>query len=514
MPADLATALYTTANVRRIDRAAIDQHGIASYSLMQRAARAAFALLRRRWPRARRLCLLVGQGNNGGDALLLGELARHAGLEVVAVTIFDDADETTGEDHARAHAAFVEAGGGLISPSTFSALPDADVIVDGLFGTGLNRAIDGFAASLIEQVNASEHDVLALDIPSGLDADSGCCLGPTLRAQATISFVAWKRGLFTAAASDQCGDLELALLDIPAAARSAIAPDARLLDERIDLLLSARMHDSNKGDFGHVLAIGGDRGMAGAIRMTGEAALRVGAGLVTIATRSEHAQVLNSARPELMVRSVDDPQSLSALLDHASVVALGPGLGQSAWAHALWDSALRADRTCVMDADALNLLARAPLPLPKNAVLTPHPGEAARLLGVDTKQVQADRYGSVRELAVRYKAVVVLKGAGTLIADPDGHVAVCPWGNPGMASAGMGDVLTGVIAGMMAQGLSPWDAARLGVAVHGRAGDLAAGKRPRGLIASDLFDPLRTLVNSEPVNADLVNADSADKTGK
>ncbi|MCR6701960.1 MAG: NAD(P)H-hydrate dehydratase [Dokdonella sp.] len=487
-PAD--TALYTADQVRRIDRAAIERCGIAGYALMQRAAAAAFASLRRRWPDARRLCLLVGAGNNGGDAALVGAAALQAGWSVEAVMT----RPPRGEDAGRAHEAYVAAGGRFVGGGQ-TQLPDADVYVDGLFGTGLDRAPAGADADWIERLNASARPVLALDLPSGLSADTGRPLGPVVRATATMSFVGWKRGLFTAAGADCCGERELATLMLPAAAYAGIEPDARLLDARIADRLGPRAADVNKGSFGHVLAIGGDHGMGGAIRLAAEAALRCGAGRVSVATRAEQIGAINAARPELMAHGVDGLPALAPLLDRADVIALGPGLGQGAWSHALWDRALASALPAVIDADALNLLARLPAAVPAGSVLTPHPGEAARLLGCDAEQVQADRYAAVRRLAAQHRAVVVLKGAGSLIAHPDGRVAVCPWGNSGMASAGMGDVLTGVIAALLAQRLDAWDAARFGVALHARAGDLAAGVQPRGLLAADLFDPLRALVN-------------------
>jgi NAD(P)H-hydrate epimerase len=244
-----------------------------------------------------------------------------------------------------------------------------------------------------------------------------------------------------------------------------------------------------------VLAIGGDAGMGGAIRLAGEAALRVGAGLVSVATRAEHIAAINAARPELMAHRVDGPQELEVLLERATVIALGPGLGQRAWGHALWHTAIAAGKAMVLDADALNLLAAQAIALPDRVVLTPHPGEAARLLGCDTAAIARDRFGSARELAQRYRAVVVLKGAGSLIASPEGDATVCPWGNPGMASGGIGDVLTGVVAGLLAQGLDAWKAACCGVALHALAGDAAARGGEAGLVACDLFAPLRALRN-------------------
>jgi NAD(P)H-hydrate epimerase len=270
------------------------------------------------------------------------------------------------------------------------------------------------------------------------------------------------------------------------------AADARLLEPRT---LPPRRRDAHKGNCGHVLAIGGDSGTAGAIRLCGEAALRAGAGKVSVATQPEQLVALNSARPELMAHAINGPQALEPLLQQASVLAVGPGLGQRAWGHALWLTALDADRPLVLDADGLNLLAKEPRRFSLSTVLTPHPGEAARLLGSTAAAVEADRFAAVRALARQFNAVVVLKGAGSLIADPDGRLDVCPWGNPGMASGGMGDLLTGIVAALMAQGCSAWEAACLGVGLHARAGDRAARDGERGLLATDLLGPLRLLLN-------------------
>ncbi len=490
VPPDLTVSLYTAAQVRRIDHAAIDGCGIAGFELMRRAADAVFATLRRRWPDARRIAVLAGAGNNGGDALLVGSLALQHGFDVVAFA----ASNAPKDDAARARAMFMEAGG-RVSP--FQPLPDlstADVIVDGIFGTGLSREVENDVAALIGRANESGRPILAIDIPSGLSADTGMRLGTAIRAHATVSLVAWKRGLFTGDAADCVGTRELAPLDVPSAAYAGIKPDATLIGGAIEQTLPARRGNVNKGNFGHVLAIGGDHGMGGAIRLTGEAALRCGAGLVSVATRESNVAALIAGRPELMARGVEDAPALDSLLARASVVALGPGLGRGDWGTSLWRAAMATALPLVVDADALNRLAAEPRALP-NAVLTPHPGEAARLLGCDAAAVQADRFAAVRTLAQRYAAVIVLKGAGSLVAAPHGRVAACAWGNAGMATAGMGDVLTGVIAALLAQGLTPWDAACTGVALHARAGDLAAGDAPRGLIASDLFAPLRELAN-------------------
>jgi len=484
-------ALYTAAQVRRIDRAAVEACGISGYELMSRAAAAAFAALRRRWPTARRIAILAGAGNNGGDAWLLGREASAYGLETEVVAL---AEPATAEA-ARARAAYLAAGGRCVVADEASRLDDFDVYVDGLFGTGLSRPIDGLAARLVEELAPRHARVLALDVPSGLSADRGVAGSPCVRAALTVSFVGWKRGLFTGDGADACGARELAPLDIPARAYDGIVPDARLFGGELDALLPPRAGNVHKYRFGHVLAIGGDHGYGGAVRLCAEAALRCGAGVASVATRATNAAAVNTLRPELIAHAVEDSAALDPLLDRADVVALGPGLGRGEWGAALFERACAAGKPLVVDADALGLLAQRRPVLPPALVLTPHPGEAARLLDCDSRAVQDDRYAAVRELARRYAAVVVLKGAGSLVADPRAEVEACPWGNPGMATAGTGDVLTGVVAALLAQGLAPWDAARLAVAWHARAGDAAAGDAPRGMLAGDLMQPLRLLAN-------------------
>ncbi|MGF6711926.1 hydroxyethylthiazole kinase-like uncharacterized protein yjeF [Luteibacter sp. W1I16] len=478
-------ALFTSVQSRTIDRRAIDELGIPGFELMTRAAAAAFAMLRRRWPAARRLRVVCGAGNNGGDGYLVARDALASGLSVDLVAL----DPPRAGDASHAREAFEALGGAVHALTGWSALPPADVIVDAIYGTGLNRAPAGDAAGAIEAINASGLPVLALDVPSGLSADTGACPGVAVHATATASFIVHKRGLHTYRA-EVAGELELFDLDLPPSVLET--PDAHLLEPGA---LPRRPRDSHKGANGHVLAIGGDHGTGGAVRMAAEAALRTGAGLVSVATREENVLAMNAARPELMAHGVDGPQALQPMLDKASVLALGPGLGQAAWGHALWTTALDAGLPTVLDADGLNLLHAEPRRLPERIVLTPHPGEAGRLLGISTADVQADRFAAARDIARRYGAVVVLKGNGSLVVSPDGEVAVCPWGNPGMASGGMGDTLTGIIAGLIGQGCDTYEAACLGVGLHARAADVAARAGERGLLAGDLLDPLRRLVN-------------------
>jgi len=480
--------LYTVEQVRALDRRAIDDLGISGLELMSRAANAAFAGLCRHWPQARRIVVFCGPGNNGGDGYLLASLAHGSGMHVEVIEL---ADASRG-DATSARDAWQRSGGYTHRWQQDGPLPRADVYIDALYGTGLNRAPDASAAALIERINTAGVPVLALDVPSGLNADTGDCPGAAIDAQLTISFIAAKRGLYTGRAATKVGVLQVDTLGLPEILWQGMPSDASLLDA---MHLPPRARDAHKGDSGHVLAIGGDHGTAGAIRLCGEAALRSGAGLVSVATRGENLFALNSARPELMAHAVHGPQELQPLLERATLLAVGPGLGQGAWGHALWLTALDSGKPLVLDADGLNLLARETRSFTVPAVLTPHPGEAARLLEITTAQVQCDRFAAARALARRYHAVVVLKGAGSLIAHPDGRLDVCTWGNPGMGSGGMGDLLTGVVAALMARGCCPWDAARMGVGLHARAGDLAARAGERGLLASDLLEPLRTLGN-------------------
>lgn len=495
--------LYSVAQTRRIDRVAAQQPACSGSALMERAGAAAFALLRRRWPAAQRLGVLCGAGNNGGDGYVLGRLAQVAGLKVSLAAVGGLPRAGSEADTARQ---WFIACGGVEYGDASAALGDAEVVVDALLGTGLDRPPGGPVADAIAAINAAGRPVLALDVPTGLDADTGRTPGTAVQADATISFVARKQGLYTGIARDCCGQMAFDDLGVPEVALAAAgeAP-AVLLD--LSLLRAAflppRRRDAHKGDCGHVLVLGGDHGYGGAVRLAGEAAARAGAGLTSVATRPQHVPALIAGRPELMVRGVDTAADLTPLLARAGVLAIGPGLGQGDFGRALFGTALGSGLPLVVDADALNLLAAMP-ERRTDWILTPHPGEAARLLGTDTAQVEADRYAAVRALQSRFGGVVVLKGAGTLVCDGRMPIGVVPYGNPGMASGGMGDVLTGLIAALWAQGLPPLAAAALGACVHGAAGDtLASRQGERGLLAGDLPGVLPALLNGTDDGADL-----------
>jgi len=490
---DLSHSLYQPSQVRDMDAYAIGTLGVDGYVLMERAGTAAYRWLRERWPYARSVAVVCGLGNNAGDGYIVARLALRDGLGVRVLRL-GDAGRLRGD--ARRAADDYSAVGGTCEVFSAEALAGADVVVDAIFGTGLDRAVEGEWAEAIVALNAAGKPVLALDIPSGLHGGSGQVLGVAVAAEATITFLALKSGLFTGAGPAVVGELRLDDLALPAAVRERMAPVAQLLSpDQLASWLPRRPRDAHKGLFGHVLVIGGDHGMGGAARMAAEAAARVGAGLITVATRPTHVGAMLAARPELMCRGVDTPAELVPLLERATVVAVGPGLGQGEWGQGMLEQALRFDGPLVVDADALNLLAQSPQKR-ERWILTPHPGEAARLLSSANRQVQSDRFAATEALLERFGGVVVLKGAGTIVGAAGTTPRICAHGNPGMASGGMGDVLTGVIAALAAQRLPLPDAAAAGVLLHALAADdAAAAGGERGLLASDLFPYLRRRAN-------------------
>mgnify|MGYP001809635032 CR=1 FL=1 len=488
----LPDVLYRAEQVRHLERIAIEQHGIPGSELMNRAGEVAYRVLREHWPAERGMTVLTGIGNNAGDGYVMARLARADGLAVRVLQLGDIA--RLRGDAATSCAAYRAAGGVIDAYQRVPAEPG--VIVDAMFGTGLERPVEGVWAEAVTAVNARHTGVLAVDIPSGLHADTGQVMGIAVRASVTVSFIGLKQGLFVGAGPDCRGQLHFSTLDVPAAVYAQEHPSMWRSDWRQQRqTLTPRSRVAHKGDCGHVLVIGGAPGMSGAVRLTGESALRAGAGLVTVVTHPAHAAVLNLTRPELMVSGVADPRELVPLIARADVVAVGPGLGRDAWGRRLWERVQTLGLPLVVDADALNLLAESPL-AGRDWILTPHPGEAARLLGVKVAEVERDRPRAVAEIQRRYGGVAVLKGAGTLIQGrPTRPPVVCSDGNPGMATAGSGDVLTGVVAALRAQGLEGEEAACVGVCLHAAAGDAAARGGERGLVAGDIVAALRPVAN-------------------
>ncbi|QTF91722.1 NAD(P)H-hydrate dehydratase [Halomonas sp. BM-2019] len=485
--------LYRAAQVRELDRRTIAA-GLAGFALMQRASAAAWQVLRQRWPGARSLTVLCGAGNNGGDGHVLAALAAAEGLAVQRI-LLKEIEELAGD--ARLAADMATAAGVAAEPWEAGMALEGEVVVDALLGTGLSGEVRGAFREAIAAVNASGRPVYAIDIPSGLHADTGAVLGEAVRATATATFIGDKLGLHTGAAADHVGELAFLDLGVDARAEADLSPAAELLDERlIGAWLPPRPRTAHKGDCGHALILGGAPGFGGAALLATEACARLGAGKVSLATAPEHVTASLTRRPEVMAhgaRGVSDLGTLPALAD---VLVVGPGLGQGSWGQAMLQAALDAGRPLVVDADGLNLLAtRFPEARRDDWILTPHPGEAARLLGITAAEVEADRPAAALALRERWGGVAVLKGAGTLVAGPTG-LAVCTFGNPGMASGGMGDGLSGMLGALLAQGLPLEAAARLGVLVHARAADLAAADAgERGLLAGDLASYARILVN-------------------
>lgn len=489
---ELPSALYRASAVRELDRIAIEEQGIPGFELMSRAGQAAFDLLRDRWPRARNLCIFCGVGNNGGDGYVIAALAEKAGFEAHVVQVGEVA-KTRGDALTALQRAEEE--GASFAAFDPAEVYRADVIVDALLGTGLSGDVRGDYVEAIAAINGSGCPVLAVDTPSGLCSDTGQVLGSAVKANCSISFIGLKQGLLTGQAPDYVGDLYFASLQVPTEVLEQLPPNAILINKpRIREWLPPRSRLSHKGNNGHVLVIGGDLGMGGAVAMAAEAAGRAGAGLISVITRPQHVSAILARRPECMVVGVEEDADIDAQLDRADVVVVGPGIGQNPWGQTLLRQTLATRLPLVVDADALNLLGS---DSPRgNWVLTPHPGEAARLMSGTTEAIMEDRFAAVRGLQQQYGGAVVLKGAGSLIASSAGRVWVCHSGNPGMATGGMGDVLSGVIGGLLAQGLTLEQAAVAGVQVHAAAGDSAAEQAgQRGLLATDLMPYIRRLVN-------------------
>ncbi len=488
-----STLLYQTKQIHELENIAIQQCSVSIDTLMQRAGTVVFRELKKHWPKAKNITVVCGKGNNGGDGYVVASLARKAKLNVQILQLVPTKNLTGAARNAANKCQKLK-----IKTSLFSVekLAKSDVVVDALLGTGLAGAVQPQFRVAIEAINASKIPVIAVDLPSGVDANTGQVLGEAIHAELTISFIGNKIGLFIGEARDCIGSVICDDLDLSAKIFAQVKASAQILNLAEEITsLPPRTRIAHKGNFGHVLVIGGDYGMGGAVRMAAEAAARVGAGLVSVATRLEHVSMINVARPEVMAHGIEKAEQLDPLLQGASVIILGPGLGTSDWGKMLFYAALATKKPLVVDADALNILA-ANHQARNNWILTPHPGEAARLLNTTTQAIQANRLVTVQNLQQNFDGVCVLKGAGTLIATSDAMVQVCDAGNPGMASGGMGDILSGIIGGLLAQGLSLFNAANLGVLVHAIAGDLVAMEQgERGMLALDLLPVVRKVLN-------------------
>ncbi|MBA2656635.1 MAG: NAD(P)H-hydrate dehydratase [Tatlockia sp.] len=486
-------ALYQVAQIRSIELLVKKELGLSDDELMSRAGTSAFLTLKKRYPNVRSLAVFCGSGNNAGDGYVLARLAHTNGYSVV----INQYKSIENLPPAACHAALQALAAGVICQCIDDPIDsEAELIVDALLGIGLKGQVYGPLATAINQINEAKLPVIALDIPSGLNADTGQVMGICVRATHTLTFIANKLGLMTQDGFDQCGEIICLDLELEKYL-AAILPAACLLDDSLcKTLLAPRLKNSHKNHFGHVLIIGGGYGMPGSVCLAATAALRIGAGLVTIATRPDHANQALPSLVEAMIYGIDEPEQLQALITRATVCVIGPGLGEDEWARAMFTLALASQLPMIIDASALRLLAQN-AQQDDNWILTPHPGEAASLLDCTTADIQKDRYQAIIRLQEMYGGNVILKGAGSLVATSDSEIYLCNAGNPGMASAGMGDVLSGVIGGLVAQGLLLADAAKLGTWLHACAGDAAAAQGERGLLASDLMPYLHQLANPE-----------------
>jgi len=482
--------IYTTSAIREIEARA------GKARLMERAGLAAAELARSLCGDTSRSILVVaGPGNNGGDAL---EVATHLKRWFFRVTVVFAGNRGRLSGDAGAALAKWEAAGGTL----LDAIPAGarfDLAVDGLFGTGLKRQLEGNYAVFVDQLNALRAPILALDIPSGIDADTGAVMGRAVRAAHTITFIAYKPGQLTLDGPDHCGELRVDSLGLDPPA--LLEPEGALLDADIlAAAVAARPRNFHKGMAGSVGILGGSAGMVGAAVIAGRAALRCGAGRVYLGMLAPRPPNVDAANPELMLR---EPRALleKGLLD---VLVAGPGMGKSEASARALRAALAAPVALVLDADALNLiggsraLSAAAAKRAAPTIMTPHPAEAARLLGQTTRRIQSDRVAAARELAARYRGLALLKGNGSVIAEPGRRFWINPSGNPGMASAGMGDALAGIVAALCAQGAAPLSALLAGTWLHGAAADAlaASGAGPVGITASEVIDSARALMNA------------------
>lgn len=484
--------VYSIAQIRALEEFAKTELSMDEFTLMELAGCAASNVLSSEWPNALKIIVFCGQGNNAGDGYVMARIAKERGLEV-DVYVLGNVDKYS----ASAKHAYIQCREAGVPIYAYHAqtIDKADLLVDALLGIGIKGSIRNDYWKAIEAINRSNIPVFSLDVPSGLDAQTGSVLGIAIKAVCTLSFIALKPGLTTGDGLDYCGKLVVDTLNLKRC-HQAMNPLAKLLSSTVvQKWLLPRRRNSYKGEFGHVLIIGGNKGMAGAARLAAESALKVGAGLVSVATYPGHTSTILSKYPEIMCHEMSEGGSLSPLLEKATVLVIGPGLGQDHWARHLFQQAIASPLPKVIDADGLNLLEQLPN-CEQNWVLTPHPGEAAHLLGLaNAGEVQKDRFSALKKL-VCLGGIWVLKGAGTLIALQNEPIAICEKGNPGMASAGMGDVLSGVIGGLIAQGCLLDQAAAMGVLVHALAGDFAAQKYgERGLSASQVVQHIQNFVN-------------------
>ncbi|WP_196139621.1 NAD(P)H-hydrate dehydratase [Aliikangiella sp. G2MR2-5] len=495
---DAGVALYSASQIRDIELSYAKSEQKGTYPLMEAAGRAAYQTLKHNWPEARNILILTGKGNNGGDGFVVARLATEERKRVTLCN-FCEPDNIKG-DALIAYQKLHTSGIAIKSWDKLD-LSAFDLVIDAMLGTGIKGALRSPFDQVIAQLNKAKVPVLSIDIPSGLEADTGSVVTEAVHADMTVTYIGHKKGMYTGTSANYRGKVKL--FDLGVSDSCYQQHEFNVIAENWNSLkhkLKPRLPAAHKGDHGRSLIIGGSKGMLGAAVLAASAAARCGSGLTWAMVEEGAAQVV-SARPEVMAQDIDLPdQQCQDLLKRASVIIAGPGLGQrkrgKAWMQFLNEELEARDTLKVYDADALNWLAENPNKDNKR-VLTPHPGEAARLLNTSPEEVNQDRFASCQAIVEQYGGICVLKGAGTIVSDNTGMTLVCPVGNPGMATGGMGDVLSGIVGALLAQGFSLLDSAALGVVIHGEAADRAAGPKGyyRGLLAADLFPHLPALVN-------------------
>ncbi len=493
----MTNKLYTVEQVRQLDRFAIEKVGISGSELMERAGKRAFQRILEIHQELTSLLVLCGSGNNGGDGYVVALYALEFGLQVQV--IFTQRPKTP--DAQLMYQKYLKAGGSAekYNPEKPIFSANGDFIVDAILGIGINHAPGGLAGKLIDDANQDARPIFALDVPSGLECDTGVAFDPCIKAKATVNFIGKKVGCFTADAREQCGTLFYESLDVPLENSQADTHYAELIEP---FSLDRRVHNSHKRRYGNLAIFGGFTGMFGAVLLAGRAAMKAGCGLTTIVSKQKHADILAVHCPELMSLDFAEEEKVEELFERLDALVVGPGLDVGKWSERVFSVVLDYHGPVVVDAGALRILAKPSYRLRRdNWILTPHPGEAAALLDCDTMDIQTDRIESAREITSIYGGVCILKGSGTIVASSESETAkICDCGNPGMASAGMGDVLSGILGAYSIFDMPIRKSAELGVWVHSHAADLAAeNSTEHSLIASDVIHALpqvyRTLEN-------------------
>jgi NAD(P)H-hydrate epimerase len=516
----LSSLLFSSDSVQAIDRYVIEEQGVPGFDLMQRAAAAAFRQLGRHFPEAGSILALCGGGNNGGDGYLVAAAAKRHGRQVRCVAIKDPGelkgDAARAHDKAVADDVVVQRWDELDETARQAMFDEADLIVDAMLGTGVKGAPREPFSTVIEAAGRSACPVLAVDVPSGLDATTGVTAGVALRAEVTATFIALKSGLFLGQGPEFAGKVEFESLNlgIQGATETGQQPVARRFDWlKLSKTLPRRPVTAHKGRFGHVLVIAGDHGFGGAGILTAEAAARSGPGLTSLATRPEFVAPALARCPALMVHAVNHGEDLAELIDKADILVCGPGLGKKAWGQQMLQKILESGKPRVLDADAINLISESGAELEKmhDQVFTPHPGEAARLLSCSVADIEGDRLAAAQSMQRKFGGVILLKGAGTVIAAGE----ACPWilegGNPGMATGGMGDALTGMIGGLAAQSMELQAATMSAAALHLASANAASRQYGhRGLLPMDVIGCMPGLMARAEgfVNRSVGNGDS------